>query len=173
MLKNKNINSFILGFLPIKDIASLEQVNKSLNKSCKQFNYKWKDSCENRFLQISEIRPLNTDENKYLQEVQDKINKSSCFDYKKIYERGIKIYLDWGNDNDSNLLNKQDSSKGTNFGEFLLKKNNYKINKISNTSSSTTENSKVIKDNEDEIEQEIANDLLSFRNEIFEVYKSK
>ena len=93
--KNKNVNSVILDYLNCKDLSKVQQVNKSLNFSTRKFNHKWKEECEEFFLHLNEIMPLNTEDNPYLLTLRKKICKNSCFDYKKIYEKGINILKDW------------------------------------------------------------------------------
>ena len=82
MLKNNNINNLILNYLTSTDLSRTEQVNKKLNKCSKKFNHIWKEDCENHFLHLSEILPLNTDESPYLQDIRKQTCIESQLDYK-------------------------------------------------------------------------------------------
>lgn len=172
MFNNKNINNVILDYLTPADLSKVEQVNKILNKSCKSFNYKWKQACEEHFLLISEIMPLNTEENPYLQGIQNKINKNSVFNYKKIFEKGISIYNQWGADKNSKIKTKE---------TFKLKKTTDELLSMKQRDSSKCVIQKKLDNfldlsncvNDDKHEYLIQEDLINVRNEVFYAYKCK
>jgi len=169
MFKNKNINNRIFDYLKAVELARVEQVNKKLNSNCKAFNNKWKDECEAYFLHLSEILPLNTDDNVYLEEIRDKICRSSIYDYKKIFEKGIKTFNSWGEKVEKPI------KKHKNTDEIL----NFRINRSSNSDSK--ENSIKEKDsknfkailNSKSHEEKIKEDFHNMRKEVFNAFKCK
>lgn len=183
MLKNDNINNIILEYLTVSDLSKTEQINKKLNKASKKFNYKWKEECEAHFLHISEIMPLNTDDNEFLQSIQKMIYKNSKYNFKKIFEKGFNIFNDWGLKQvklvDEGLKEKKDYKKQS----FSINRNkkpteellgNWKNLGIGKTISDTMFNSETYSMEENSSdESKFQLDLLSIRKEVFYAFKCK
>lgn len=187
MLKNDNINNIILEYLTVSDLSKTEQINKRLNKASKKFNYKWKEECEDHFLHISEIMPLNTDDNEFLQSIQKMIYKNSKYNFKKIFEKGFSLFNDWGlkeiksNENENNVSEKNQNKQ--NKQSFSTQRNkkpteellgNWKNLGIGKTISDPMFNSEtyLLEENSSD-ESKFQQDLLAIRKEVFYAFKCK
>lgn len=96
LTEHKYIMDNVISYLNINDIIKLESVNKNLMKIALDKNHRWKSACYDAFLNVKETSICNGSKDfVFVTEMNEEVLKQKKYNFKKFFEKGIKIMLEW------------------------------------------------------------------------------